>query len=87
MRKKLNNLFLSIIRALLCDKDKDGSITSNPSFAKFAFWLILAWFLPKPTAFNQYWFYVVAALLAYILFGTKFLPAFFASKKIAPEFD
>lgn len=80
MVDKLLRVLCSIIRSLFCDKNSRGSQTGTPSFSKFAFWTLILWFLPRPEAFGQYWFYTVAALLAYILFGTKFIPAFFAYK-------
>lgn len=80
MKTQLAAVLRAITLALFCDKSKNGSLTPHPSFAKFAFWLILVWFLPKPAAFTEYWFYTLACLLAYILFGTKFIPTFLAGR-------
>jgi uncharacterized protein involved in response to NO len=70
----------AIVKALFCDKDVNGRQTTIPSFAKMAFWILIAYFLNRPGIFTQWWFYVIASLLAYILFGTKFIPAFFANR-------
>ncbi len=85
MFTKAVGLLRATLMALLCDKKK-GEMTTNPSFAKIAFWLILSKFYANPQDFSQYWFYTVGALLAYILFGTKFLPAWFASRDLPTDY-
>lgn len=84
MLVKFMVIFLKVVRALTCDKDKNGVQTGNPSFAKLAFWLVLGKFLSNPRLFTQFWFYLLVTILAYILFGTKFLPAFFAARGLKP---
>lgn len=80
INKTVDWLFTTIAKltkAILCDKDENGKMTTTPSFAKLWFLVIMATLLKKPDSMSEWWWLVCATILAYILFGSKFIPAFF----------
>lgn len=76
----LSKAVITFLKAMFCDKDKDGNLSTTPSFAKVWFLIVMIRLLKKVDSMNEWWWLVVASILSYILFGAKFIPAFFQSK-------